>query len=154
MILFIEWMERAACRSALDDDVFFSPDLEGEPTGAELGRIRSETSQREITAKIRYCSVCPVRRDCAALGWNQEFGVYGGWSPLERLMHDRGDYRPTKVRSKISPQRDKAVALVREGLSINDTAVKMEMTAVSVADYLRQAWALALTTESNVSGTA
>lgn len=154
MILFIAWMEDAACR-LMDDDVFFSPEApEGSPTGKELGRIRAETSQRELTAKTRYCAVCPVRLDCAGFGWTEEFGVYGGWSPVERRNHDEGSFRPTIVRSKISPQRDKAVDLVRnQRLSIPDTAVKMEMTPTSVADYLRQAWTLAVT-DSDVGTTA
>ena len=155
MILYLEWIEQAACKGSTDE-VFFAPEpeIEGTPSGGELGRLRSETSQRDLTAKIRYCAECPVRLKCAGLGWSQEYGIYGGWSPLERRMHDEGRYRPTQIRSAVSASRDKAVKLVRdEGLSINDAAIKMEMSPTSVADYLRQAWALAVT-ESNIAPTA
>ena len=153
MILYLEWMEEAACRGT-DDPVFFGPDqdTEGIPPGAELGRLRSESAQRDITTKIRYCAECPVRLKCASLGWNQDYGIYGGWSPLERRLHDEKRFTPTKVRAIRSPSRDEAVRLIREGVSVPDTAVKMSMTPTSVVDYLRQAWTLA--TQSDVQPTA
>lgn len=139
-----EWVREAACRDAdpEDHDLFFSPEVEGTPTGEELGRIRSETSKREVTAKTRYCSVCPSRVRCALEGWTQEFGVWGGWSPSERNQINDGVYRPSPARRGGSPRRDLAVRLVREGMTVDDVAVKMEISAQSVADYLRQNWSL------------
>ena len=153
MILYLEWIEDAACKGT-DDPVFFGPDqdTEGTPPGSELGRLRSETAQRDLTAKIRYCAECPVRLKCSGLGWSQEYGIYGGWSPQERRMHDEGRFLPTRVRSIRSASRDEAVRLIREGVAIPDIAVKMSMTPTSVLDYLRQAWTLA--TQSDVRPTA
>lgn len=148
MILYLEWMQDAACRGS-DEEAMFSPDLEGKPSGEALGALRREVSHREITAKVRHCSVCPVRLRCAEFGWKEEFGVYGGWSPGERRGMDDGTFRLTPIRSKRSPQRDKAAMLVREGLSINDTAVKMEMQPQSVVDYLRQVWVASITQSDN-----
>jgi hypothetical protein len=147
MILFFrmdypDWMDDAECLDT-GDELFFGPDSpDGTPTGAELARLRSETSQRDLLAKTRYCSACPVRRDCAVLGWKEEFGIYGGWSPEQRQAMDKGEFRPTKIKARVSPKRDRAVALVREGLTIPEVAVKMEMTPSVVADHLRQHWSV------------
>lgn len=135
------WTAGAACAES-PDDVFFSPDFEGKPEGADLGRIKSETAQREVVAKTRYCSVCPIRRTCELEGWDQEFGTWGGWSPSERDGLKAGTYRPSPVKRPVSARRDQAVKLIRDGLSVEDVAIKMEISAQSVADYLRQNWVL------------
>jgi WhiB family redox-sensing transcriptional regulator len=56
---------------------FFSPDVKGEPPNVRM--------QRLVRAK-RVCARCPVRELCRsyALENEEEFGVWGGLSEIER----------------------------------------------------------------------
>jgi hypothetical protein len=138
-----EWIKRAACRAAEDDVFYFpEPESEGKPTGEELGKIRSESSRRELVAKTKYCSACPSRGRCAVEGWKEEFGIWGGWTPAERRQIDRGDYAPSRIRGQASTRRDEAVRLVRQGLSIEDVAIKMNIGIYAVGEHLRANWAV------------
>lgn len=40
------------------------------------------------------CNVCPVREKCEMLGTEEEFGMWGGMTPLERTR--RSSYTPPK----------------------------------------------------------
>lgn len=148
------WMEDAACRDATEDLFFYPepPEHPGLSTQAQGGLAKSFISQwnNGLRAKIQFCSVCPVRDRCLKFGWDEEFGVYGGWSEAERQRIKDGTYRPAQVKAKISPKRDEAVALVREGLTTADAALKMGVGEGIVLGYLRQAWTLAVT-ESDIA---
>lgn len=149
-----EWVREAKCHQA-EDDVFFAPEPEtdGTPSGAELGQIRSETAKREVIAKTRYCSLCPSQGRCALEGFDEEHGIWGGWSPWERAKIKDGTYRPSPVSAPVSARRDQAVKLIRDGLSVDDVATKMEISPQAVSDYLRQNWVLTVrpvVTESDV----
>jgi WhiB family transcriptional regulator, redox-sensing transcriptional regulator len=62
-----DWRDQAACRG-LNPDLFFPE------RGANAGLPK------------RVCAACPVRPDCLAesLAANEQFGVWGGLSKLER----------------------------------------------------------------------
>lgn len=66
------WRDRAACRNS-DPDLFF-------PVGT------TGPSLDEIEAAKALCQGCPVREDCLqfAIETNQESGVWGGTSEVER----------------------------------------------------------------------
>jgi WhiB family redox-sensing transcriptional regulator len=72
----LDWQANGACRDG-DQAVFFAPDVPGEP--------RAERLRRLLAAK-RVCAACPVRELCRtyALENEEEFGVWGGLSELER----------------------------------------------------------------------
>jgi WhiB family redox-sensing transcriptional regulator len=72
----LDWQQRGACRIG-DDGAFFAPDTPGEPRAARLSRL--------IRAK-RVCAGCAVRELCRsyALENEEEFGVWGGLSEVER----------------------------------------------------------------------
>lgn len=81
----LEWQAQGACRGR-DERVFFAPDTAGEP--------RAERLRRLVAAK-RVCASCPVRELCRsyALENQEEFGVWGGLSEIERkhlLAESRG----------------------------------------------------------------
>jgi hypothetical protein len=151
-----EWVQQAACREPEPGDhiLFFSPEVEGTPTGEELGRVKSEGSERDLLAKTRYCSLCPSRSRCATEGWADDYGIWGGWAPYERRRIDKGEYTPARVRGVggVSKRREEAVRLVRSGLSIEDTAIKMGVIREVVASYLRANWTVV--TESDNQTTA
>jgi WhiB family redox-sensing transcriptional regulator len=72
----LDWQQYGACRTG-DGSVFFAPDLPGEPPSARLHRL--------VEAK-RVCARCSVRELCRsyALENEEEFGVWGGLSEIER----------------------------------------------------------------------
>jgi hypothetical protein len=63
-------MERAACKDA-PGSAFFS-DMYPTRKGAEI-----------TTAKA-ICATCPVSKDCLSAGRDEEFGIWGGFTALER----------------------------------------------------------------------
>lgn len=132
-------LDDASCRRLLpgDEHIFFGEDdHEGAAfDGKYSARLRREQSNREVEAKIRYCAQCPVRLACLEAGWNEEFGVWGGWSPQERANGKRLAGRP---RSVISEQRETAARLVRGGLSVQDTSVKMDISEKVLRRYLNE----------------
>ena len=71
-----EWQLQGACRG-VDEQVFFAPDPPQETRGARL---------RRLVAAKRVCAGCCVRELCRsyALENEEEFGVWGGLSELER----------------------------------------------------------------------
>lgn len=71
-----DWQLRGACRGA-EQSVFFAPDASREERGARL---------RRLVAAKRVCAGCPVRELCRsyALENEEEFGVWGGLSEVER----------------------------------------------------------------------
>lgn len=72
----LAWQQYAACRRS-DSAVFFAPEPPGEAPSARLRRL--------VQAK-RVCALCPVRPACRsyALENEEEFGVWGGLSEVER----------------------------------------------------------------------
>jgi WhiB family redox-sensing transcriptional regulator len=72
----LDWQLQGACRGA-EQSVFFAPD-----SGKEERRDRL----RRLVAAKRVCAQCPVREPCRsyALENEEEFGVWGGLSEVER----------------------------------------------------------------------
>lgn len=70
--------------SDIHTDIFFPPSLSEERTAPE--------SQYYEIAKM-VCEQCPLREPCERQGREEEFGVWGGWSPKDRK---RGEYRGAK----------------------------------------------------------
>ena len=64
------WMEQAACREA--SDTAFFVDMFPVRKGDEIA------SAKRIRAK------CPVREECLRTGGDEEFGIWGGLTALER----------------------------------------------------------------------
>ena len=71
---------RASCVSAPDKSVFYSDDV-----------------FVQLDAARDWCSACPVRLDCLqyALLYNEEFGVWGGTTEIDRKSLRRKLYRKT-----------------------------------------------------------
>jgi transcription factor WhiB len=64
------WQDQGACAASEDEDAWF-PD--------------PSTPRSELTAVLRVCQGCPVRRSCLAAGLvGQEAGVWGGTTEAER----------------------------------------------------------------------
>jgi WhiB family transcriptional regulator, redox-sensing transcriptional regulator len=82
-----DWMLLAACRG--HTDLFFAPDE---------SETRAERRRREAQAKT-VCESCPVRVDCLAeaLGADERFGIWGGFTERERRTLRRSH-------SEVSPQ--------------------------------------------------
>jgi WhiB family redox-sensing transcriptional regulator len=72
----LDWQLHGACRGAAGS-VFFAPDTGREPSAERL---------RRLVAAKRVCARCPVREACRgyALENEEEFGVWGGLSEVER----------------------------------------------------------------------
>lgn len=86
-----EWTEHALCRT-VDPELWFPE------KGASTG---SYYSARDI------CAQCPVRRECleSALDNNEQFGIWGGFSPNERkiIRRSRELYLRREAKRKTAP---------------------------------------------------
>lgn len=65
-----DWARRARCRE-VGSEVFFADDVAGD--GSHLYRHAK-----------RVCAECPVWRECRLAGLGEDWGVWGGLSPLQR----------------------------------------------------------------------
>lgn len=82
----INWANRGACVN-MDTDLFY-PD--GEKDGAVWTSPDWETPRQ-------VCLTCEVRQECLdyAMATDEEFGVWGGYTPDERKALKRHGLRPT-----------------------------------------------------------
>ncbi len=83
------WQQHANCRGA-DPNIFFHP--EGERAPKREDRLRRAQ---------QFCDTCPVRIECGehALGFGEDFGIWGGLSEDERLrLHNRTRRRTRQTR--------------------------------------------------------
>ncbi|HXW82727.1 MAG TPA: WhiB family transcriptional regulator [Acidimicrobiales bacterium] len=71
------WHELAACRGVGPDAFFPATD------------DRWPRSQRRYQFARSYCDHCPVVNDCLAAGETEDFGPWGGLSPIERGRRGR-----------------------------------------------------------------
>ena len=62
----------AACRGL--DPALFYPDEE------------SESYEEEVQEAKAVCMECPVRADCLALGMDEDYGIFGALTALERKL--------------------------------------------------------------------
>lgn len=132
------WMARAAC-AGTDDPSFFAPDAEGLSPG-EHTRLSAEN---ELIAKTRFCLGCPVRSECALLGWNEDDGVYGGLGAGERRRIDKGkSITSTRYIRPINPKRDDAVQMVVDGYGFDDVALALGVPRTAVNTLIREHLAL------------
>lgn len=67
-------MDDALCKG-LHPDMFFPPLFKEERQGPE--------SQYYWLGKF-VCEHCPVLRECAEAGWEEEYGLWGGMTPKDR----------------------------------------------------------------------
>lgn len=67
------WQEKAAC-TRVRPEIFDEPWL----VGLE-GRARKREAARHVARARKYCTACPVRNDCLALGVTDNAdGIYAG----------------------------------------------------------------------------
>lgn len=92
--LDLEWHDKAACHG-MDTSLFFSPDSADYSNAIAFKR---EVKERERKAKA-VCATCPVRAACLRDNFDEEYGVFGGYTPAERSRireqsPDAGDLPP------------------------------------------------------------
>ncbi len=87
----------------------------------------------DITQAKEACGFCPVREECAELGDNEEFGVWGGMTPdeIRRAKRFRLVALEECTNSKIRTMQ-------AEGCSISAMARQLNMPRKTLADRLRR----------------
>lgn len=147
------WQERARCAGSLSD-LLFEPDYDDDrPEGitptAWGAAYRSKQIEYELMGKIKFCSRCPVRNECAAAGWDEPHGLRGGLTPAERRRIDeRGPFRRKRYVRPNNPDREDMVQLVIDGENFDTIAEKYGISRQKVYDLMREH--LYLVTQSNV----
>ena len=68
------WKQLAACAKLKDKDIMF-PDEPDDLVG--------------ITVAKSVCQLCPVKQFCLEAGWIEEFGIWGGYSSMDRIRLKR-----------------------------------------------------------------
>ena len=92
----------------------------------------------DITQAKEACGFCPVRAECAELGKNEEFGVWGGMTPDERRSAQRF------LLILLEEQNNAQIRRMRsEGVSISAMARELGMPRKTLADRLRRMTGLA-----------
>ena len=82
----VEW-EKAECRD-LDTELFYRVEEE-----------RNQTAYQYINAVRSICGRCPIQRACLAYAFgNEEFGVWGGLTGLERRSVNEPDRYPIQLK--------------------------------------------------------
>jgi transcriptional regulator of acetoin/glycerol metabolism len=97
----------------------------------------SEAPEKVAKAKAG-CDECPVRNDCAELGENEEFGVWGGMTPSERQEARRFRVIMLEEMNNAHIRRMHA-----EGNSISAMARELGIPRKTLADRLRKLTGLA-----------
>ena len=92
----------------------------------------SENAEDVAQAK-EACGFCPVRSQCAELGQDEEFGVWGGQDPEDRRAQKR--FRLLLLEEQTNARMRK---MLTEGLSISAMARELNMPRKTVADRLRR----------------
>jgi hypothetical protein len=70
-----DWHGQAAC-AGVGPSIFFA---------AGDGVHRRRPGAASYNAARRLCAACPVIAECAIEGTSEQFGIWGGLSPVERL---------------------------------------------------------------------
>lgn len=97
----------------------------------------SEISTEVHQAK-EACGFCPVRAECAELGEDEEFGVWGGLAPGDRRAAKR--LRVVNIEQRLNAQ---VKAMMTEGMSISAMARQLAIPRKTLADRLRRMTTLA-----------
>ncbi|MFJ7590151.1 WhiB family transcriptional regulator [Streptomyces sp. NPDC097617] len=79
------------------------------------------------------CGFCPVRAECAELGENEEFGIWGGQTPEDRIATKR--LRLIILEETIN---SRIRIMQAEGESISAMARELGMPRKTLADRLRR----------------
>jgi DNA-binding NtrC family response regulator len=87
----------------------------------------------EIEEAKQACGFCPVREECAELGEDEEFGVWGGQSPEDRRAAKRFRVIMLEEMNNAHIRR-----MHREGVSISAMARELSIPRKTLADRLRR----------------
>jgi AraC-like DNA-binding protein len=95
-------------------------------------------SDSVIAEAKRKCTVCPVREECATLGENEDFGVWGGMTPdeMRRAKRFRVLLREEMINTRIRRMQ-------ADNVSISAMARELGLPRKTLADRLRKVTALA-----------
>jgi WhiB family redox-sensing transcriptional regulator len=86
----VNW-DQAECRD-FDTDLFYRVEEE-----------RNQDAYRYINAVRSICGRCPIQRECLAYAFgNEEFGVWGGLTGLERRSVGEPDRYPVQLQRAIA----------------------------------------------------
>jgi transcriptional regulator of acetoin/glycerol metabolism len=97
----------------------------------------SEKAEDVAQAK-EACGFCPVRAECAELGKDEEFGVWGGMTPEDRRSAQRFLVILVEEQNNARIRR-----MHREGTSISAMARELSIPRKTLADRLRRMTGLA-----------
>ncbi|MEU8780025.1 WhiB family transcriptional regulator [Streptomyces sp. NPDC048637] len=97
----------------------------------------SENSRDMAHAK-EACSHCPARIECAELGEDEEFGIWGGLSPDDRKAAKR--FRVVMIEETLNA---KVRGMQADGMSISAMARELDIPRKTLADRLRRISGLA-----------
>ena len=97
----------------------------------------SESPQDVAEAKAA-CGYCPVKENCADMGEDEEFGVWGGKSP-----EDRRDSKRLRLLIREEWTSSEIKRMTTEGNSISYMARELGIPRKTLADRLRRASGLA-----------
>lgn len=145
------WRKYALCRDRAivpDPNIFHGEDfpeelgyefqLGGPEWAKAVGDAMNRNYERERRAQL-VCSECLVREACLEDNLEEEQGIWGGTTPDERSRLRAGKTIRTTAFTrapKMSRSRDRAVALFREGLNMEDVGSKMGIGREQVQRYL------------------
>lgn len=87
----------------------------------------------EIQAAKEACGFCPVREECAQLGEDEEYGVWGGQSFEDRRAAKR--FRVIMLEELVNT---KIRSLHKGGMSISGMARELGIPRKTLADRLRR----------------
>lgn len=133
-----EHLLKASCRRpGVDPELFFSPDPP-DGVGRPPGWWYSQLTERELLAKVRYCDECPIWAECLAVGLEEEYGIWGGFDPSERIKIARGEAvrEVGQYVQEDSPRRDEVVSLIKEGHSFEEVATRVVTSAGQIRAHL------------------
>lgn len=95
-------------------------------------------SESAITEAKQGCARCPVREECATLGENEDFGVWGGMTPDEMRREKR--FR-VLLREEVINSRIRQMSA--DSVSVSAMARELGLPRKTLADRLRKLTALA-----------
>ncbi|MCB5179543.1 WhiB family transcriptional regulator [Streptomyces antimicrobicus] len=92
----------------------------------------------EIREAKEACGHCPVRPECAELGQDEEFGIWGGLGPDDRAAEKR-----LQLISLEAMINSRIRIMQAEGMSISAMARELDMPRTTLVRRLRRATGLA-----------
>ncbi|MBT2541358.1 WhiB family transcriptional regulator [Streptomyces sp. ISL-44] len=90
-------------------------------------------SAEELTEAKEACGFCPVRAECAELGRDEEFGIWGGLSREDRIAAKR--FRVIMLEELVT---SKIRSMHSRGESISAMARELGIPRKTLADRLRR----------------